>query len=325
MHKDAERDDFMKVAIPFRHQATHICDEAREMLKNAGFTLVCNETGRSLTFEEQREMISGAFAIIAGTEKYDAAMLEGCDALRAIIRFGVGVDNFDVPLLKRMGVQVGVIANYNAVAEFAVLLILSAMKNLPQLDRDLRQGKWSRYPMQELTGKTVGLVGFGRIGRRVAELLAGFGVKRLACDPFMRPEEAQKRNVTPVSFETLLAESDIVSLHLPATEETYHIMDERAFARMKEGAILVNTARGKLVDEAALVRALESGRLRAAGLDVYEKEPVTSPDNPLFGLDRTTLTPHTAAITQETNYNGGITCAQSILNVLHGGQVVYPL
>ena len=315
----------MKVSIPFTHQKTHICEEARQMLRQAGFTLVCNETGRRLTFEEQREMISGAFAVIAGTERYDAAMLEGLDSLRVIVRFGVGVDNFDVPLLKRMGVQIGVISNYNAVAEFTLLLILSAMKNLPRLDREVRQGRWSRYPMRELRGKTVGLVGFGRIGQRVAELLTGFDARLLAYDPYIDAEKARQRGVVPVPFETLLRESDVVSLHLPANEKTFHLMNERTLSMMKEGAVLVNTARGMLVDEEALMRALSSGRLCAAGLDVYEKEPITAPDNPLLQMEQTTLTPHTAAITLETNYNGGLICAESILNVLRGGQVVYPV
>lgn len=315
----------LKVVMPFRHHATHVCAEARKMLTDAGFELVCNDTGRVLDFNEQKAMIKDAYAVFAGTEKYDAAMLDGCDQLKVIIRFGVGTDNFDLEAMKKMGIAVGVIANYNSVAEFALMLILSSMKNLPQLDQAVRAGKWSRFPMRELSGKTVGLVGFGRIGRRLAELLQGFEVKILAYDPYMNEAEAAKRNVTPVTFETLLHESDIVSLHLPSTDATHHIMNEATFAQMKQDAYLINTSRGALIDEVALKQALESGKLRAAGLDVYEKEPVTSPDNPLFSLDNITLTPHTAAISYETNYNGGIICAQSVLNVREGKKPVYPL
>ena len=311
------------VAMPFRHHATHMHEAARKMLTDAGFRLVSNDTGRVLTREEQKEMIRDAFAVIAGTEHYDADMLEGCSKLRVLIRFGVGTDNFDLLKLREMGVRVGVIANYNAVAEFTLMLILSAMKNLPQLDRAVRKGEWARFPMRELSGKAVGIVGFGRIGRRLAELLQGFGVRLLAYDPYMNEEEAQKRNVTPVSFEALLRESDVVSLHLPATAETTHILNAETIAQMKDGAYLVNTARGKLVDEKALIEALRSGKLRAAGLDVYEEEPVTSADNPLFALENVSLSPHTAAITFETNENGAYTAAQSILNVLAGGKPVY--
>lgn len=314
----------MKIAVPFRHHATHICDEARKMLTDAGFELVCNDTGRVLTFDEQKEMIRGAFAVIAGTEQYDAAMLEGCDELKVIMRFGVGCDNFDLQTMKAMGIQVGVIANYNAVAEFAVMLILSAMKNLPQLDQAVRAGKWSRFPMRELTGKTVGLVGFGRIGRRVAEMLSGFDVKLLAYDPFMNEEEARRRNVVPASFDEVLGASDVVSLHLPANESTCHIINAETIAKMKDQSYLINTSRGKLVDEKALYAALQNGKLRAAGLDVYEQEPVKSADNPLFALENISLTPHTAAITYETNYNGGLICARSILNVMNGEAPVYP-
>ena len=313
------------LALPFRHQASHIHAAARDLLTSAGFTLICNDTGRRLTREEQKEMIRDAYAIIAGTESYDAQMLEGCKNLRVLIRFGVGTDNFDLKKLREMGVEVGVIANYNAVAEFALMLILSAMKNLPQLDRAVRSGEWARFPMRELSGKTVGLVGFGRIGRRLAELLSGFGVRILTYDPFLNEAEAEKRGVIGTGFEELLGESDVVSLHLPATPETEHLINEETIALMKDGAYLVNTARGRLVDEEALFKALESGKLRAAGLDVYEKEPVTSADNPLFALENTTLTPHTAAITFETNENGAFTAAESIIRVLHGGKPVYPV
>ena len=315
----------LKVAIPFRHHATHICDEARQMLTDAGFELVCNDTGRILTFDEQKEMINGAYAVIAGTEKYDAAMLEGCDSIRTILRFGVGTENFDLETMRRMGIQVGIIANYNAVAEFTVMLILSVMKNLPQLDKAAREGKWSRFPMRELKGKTVGILGFGRIGKRLAELLTGFEVTILAYSPHLDAEEAQKRNVIPVSFDELLEKSDIVSLNLPYNSSTHHIINADTIAKMKTGAYLVNTSRGKLVDEKALYDALASGKLRAAGLDVFEDEPLKSPDNPLFTLENDTLTPHTAAITYETNYNGGITCAESIIRVLNGGRPVYAL
>ena len=295
------------------------------MLIDSGFELVCNESGKVLSFEEQKDMIHDAFAVIAGTEKYDAAMLNGCGELRVILRFGVGTDNFDLETLHRMGVQVGVISNCSAVAEFAVMEMLCAMKHLPQLDREVRQGRWTRYPMREERGKTVGLIGFGRIGKRCAELLAPFGARLLAYDP--RPDAAcaQRLGVTLTGFEQVLAQSDVISLHLPATPATRHLICRDTIAMMKDGVFLVNTARGSLVDEGALYEALTNGKMAGAGLDVYEDEPVRSPDNPLFALDNVTLTPHTAAITAETNYQGGIDCAQSVLNVAQGGKPVWPL
>lgn len=313
-----------KVALMTRHHASLICEEARSMLLEAGFEIVSNDTGRILSRDEQKAIIKDAYAIVAGTEKYDREMLEGCEQLKVVTRFGVGTDNFDLQAMKDMGIQVGVITNCNAVAEFALTLILAAMKNLPLYDNAARKGKWSRFAMRELGGKTVGLVGFGRIGRRLAELLAGFHVTILAYDPYMNAEEANVRNVTPVSLEELLQKSDVISLHLPSTEETEHLINAESIAKMKDGAYLVNTSRGVLVDEKALYDALASGKLAGAGLDVYEKEPLT-PDNPLFELENNVLAPHVSALTYETNYNGGIICAESIIRVAKGEKPLYPI
>lgn len=313
-----------KVALMTRHHSTLICPEARRILLDAGFEIVSNDTGNILPFEAQKELIKDAYAIIAGTEKYPREMLLGCDNLKVVTRFGVGTDNFDLATMKEMGLEVGVIANYNAVAEFALTLMLNVLKNQQNYDIAVRAGKWSRFPMRELTAKTVGLVGFGRIGRRLAELLSGFGVTILAYDPYMNAAAATERKVTPVSLEELLAQADIVSLHLPATPETQHLICAETIAKMKDGAYLVNTSRGALIDEAALYEALTSGKLSGAALDVYEKEPVTA-DNPLFSLSNVALAPHVSALTYETNYNGGIICAQSIVNVLNGGKPLYPI
>lgn len=312
------------VALMTRHHATLICPEARKMLLDAGFEIVSNDTGKILSPEDQKALIKDAYAIIAGTEKYDAAMLEGCEKLRVVVRFGVGTDNFDLDTMKKMGIQVGVIANHNSVAEFALMLMLAAMKNFSRFDAAVRQGKWSRFPMRELSHKTVGIVGFGRIGRRLAELLQGFDVQILAYDPFMNEEAARQRNVTPVSLDELLAQSDVVSLHLPSTPETKGLFNAETFAKMKDGSYLINTARGSLVKEADLIDALNSGKLAGVGLDVFEKEPVTA-DNPIFSMEGNALAPHAAALSYETNYNGGIICAQSIIDVFDGAKPVYPL
>ena len=141
------------VALMTRHHATLSCEEARRMLLDAGFEIVSNDTGKILSFEDQKALIKDAYAIIAGTEKYNAEMLAGCDNLKTVLRFGVGTDNFDLETMKKMGVQVGVIANFNSVAEFALMLILNTMKNFSQFDAAVRQGKWSRFPMRELGGK----------------------------------------------------------------------------------------------------------------------------------------------------------------------------
>ena len=311
------------VALNSATQASAFCQEARQMLLDAGFELRCNE-GIRPTPEQLKEMVSGAYAIVAGTEKYTADVLEAADQLKVIIRFGVGTDNFDLEAMRQRGIQVGVITNYNAVAEFTLTLMLSVMKNLPRFDTAAREGKWSRFPMRELTGKTVGLVGFGRIGQRVAELLQGFGTEVLAYDPYMNTDAAQARKVRAVSLEELLNRSDVVSLHLPATEATRHLINRQTIASMKDGAYLINTARGSLVDEAALYDALTSGKLSGTAQDVFEQEPVTA-DNPLFGLTNNVVAPHVSALSFETNYNGSLICAESIIRVLQGDSPLYPV
>lgn len=311
------------VALNSATQASAFCEEARQMLLDAGFELRCNP-GIRPTPDQLKEMVAGAYAIVAGTEKYTADVLEAADQLKVIIRFGVGTDNLDLAALREKGVQVGVITNYNAVAEFALTLILSAMKNLPRFDTAARDGKWSRFPMRELTGKTIGLVGFGRIGQRLAELLHGFGTEILAYDPYMNTKAAKERKVQPVSMEELLARADIVSLHLPATAETHHLVNAQTISKMKDGAWLINTARGSLVDETALYDALVSGKLSGAALDVFEKEPVTA-DNPLFSLPNIVVAPHVSALSYETNYNGSLICSASIIRVLKGEAPLYPL
>jgi len=312
------------VAFPFRHHATLVSDDAKKMLLDAGFELVCNNTGRKLDRQEQKDMIANAFAVVAGTEIYDEDMLSAAPNLKAVLRFGVGTDNFDLAAMRKRGISVGVISNNNSVAEFTVALILGVMKNLRHFDTAVRQGAWSRFPMRELRSKTVGIIGFGRIGKRLAQLLQGFDVTLLAYDMFINEEEAARLHVKPVSLEALLSESDVVSLHIPSTPETHHLINRDTIAMMKDGAYLINTSRGTLVDESALREALTSGKLTGAALDVYEKEPITE-DLTLIPLDNTLLSPHVAALSTETNYNAGITCAESVIRVFQGGTPLYPI
>lgn len=312
------------VAFPFRHHATLVSEDAKKMLVDAGFELACNDTGRKLDRDEQKALIADAFAVIAGTESYDDDMLAAAPNLKLVVRFGVGTDNFDLVAMKRRGISVGVISNNNSVAEFTVALILGIVKNLHLFDNAVRQGQWSRFTMRELKAKTVGILGFGRIGRRLAQLLQGFDVELVAYDPYMNDEEAKRLNVKPVSLDELLACSDVISLHIPSTPETHHLINRETIAKMKDGAYLVNTSRGMLIDEAALKEALEAGKLAGAALDVFEREPVTK-DLALNGLDNILLAPHVAALSVETNYNAGITCAESVIRVFNGGTPLYPV
>jgi phosphoglycerate dehydrogenase-like enzyme len=233
-------------------------------------------------------------------------VLAGAPRLRLVQKIGVGVDTIDLEAARRRGVAVANMpgTNTQAVAEAALMLMLAALRNLPGLERECRAGNgWTpeqearerRNTLGELCGRTVGLVGAGAVASRLVRPLEALGARVIYTDRRERPDLGIERH----DLDNLLEASDVVSLHLPLTPETEGLIDRRALARMIPGAILVNTARGGLVDETALVEALTSGRLRAAGLDVLTEEP-PPPGHPLLSLDSVVLTPHVAWLTQET-------------------------
>ncbi|MBV9813877.1 MAG: 2-hydroxyacid dehydrogenase [Acetobacteraceae bacterium] len=232
-----------------------------------------------------------------------ARLLDGAPRLRLVQKIGTGVNTIDLDAARARGVAVCNLPGSNApaVAEHALLLMLAALRRLPMLDRGLREGIWAAQGADEwgeLGGRTVGLVGFGAVAQHLARLLHGFGCTVLAAartPPTAGVERAMGMDALP----ELLAASDIVSLHLPLTSETHHLIDRAALVSMKPGAILVNTARGGLVDQAALREALASGRLAAAALDVFDPEPI-EPDEPLLRDARVVATPHIAWQTPET-------------------------
>jgi phosphoglycerate dehydrogenase-like enzyme len=240
------------------------------------------------------------FLLLAATQM-TSAMIGAAGRLRLIHKWGIGFDDVDLPAAKAAGVGVAITAgaNAHAVAEHTVMLMLATLRKLSVVDRALREGRWlfkeMRVQCLQMSGRTVGLVGFGNIGRAVAKRLAGFEVEVLYYDPRPAPLEVEQAlAATLVSFDELLARADILSLHCPGGTENRHLMDAARFARMKRGAVLVNAARGELVNQAALVEALGDGTLMGAGLDVFEQEPPAA-DNPLLQLQNVTLSPHTAA------------------------------
>jgi phosphoglycerate dehydrogenase-like enzyme len=233
-------------------------------------------------------------------------VLRGAPRLRLVQKIGVGVDTINLEAAQRRGVAVANMpgTNTQAVAEAALMLMLAALRNLPGLDRECRVGNgWTpeqeaqerRNTLGELCGRTVGLVGAGAVASRLVGPLEGLGARVIYADRRERPNLGIERH----DLDYLLEASDVVSLHLPLTPETEGLIDQRALARMKPAAVLINTARGGLVEETALVEALTSGRLLAAGLDVLAEEP-PPPDHPLLSLDNVVLTPHVAWLTQET-------------------------
>ncbi|MDR3438797.1 phosphoglycerate dehydrogenase [Telmatospirillum sp.] len=296
-----------------------LCKDAKAQMESNGWTIIENDFGRPMTLDEILERVGDVDAVMAGADYWTEQVFQAAPKLKIIARFGVGVDNIDIEAARRRGIKVvnAVGRNANAVAELTIGLILSAMRNIPALHQSVRQGGWDRFVGDELMGRTVGLLGLGNIGQRVARKLAGFDVRILAYDKFPNRAAAEKLNVTLVPSEQLLADSDVVCLLLPSLKETYHFMNRETFARMKDGAYFVNTARGALVDEAALGDALTSGKLTAAAIDVYETEPVSA-DNPLFRIKNIITTPHTASETYETFRNVGAHTAQAILDEFEG-------
>lgn len=257
--------------------------------------------------DEVLAKIAHCEAVIVATRKLDRGMIDAARRLRLVVHQGVGYhDTTDVAALGERRIPVAVTPNGTpqTVSEHAIMLMLAACRLLPFADSELRQGRYHvnalRLQSRTLAGKTIGLVGMGRIGQATARRLLGWEVQALYTDPIaLPPEEAGRLNLQRVQLPELLARADIVSLHVPLTDDTRAMIDAQALQRMKRGAVLVNTARGPVVHEESLLAALRSGQLGAAGLDVFEEEPLR-PGHPLAGFSNVVLTPHIAAATRDT-------------------------
>lgn len=261
----------------------------------AGFAL---EFAQSYDLEHQMDLAARADVLLPGWAAVTEPMLARAGRLRMIQKWGIGVDRIDVEAVRRRGIPLSITAGSNAgpVAELAIALMLSVYRRVPYVNRAMRQGEWPKAEMREtcfqLAGKTVGLVGFGNIGRMLARRLRGFDVQVLYFDARRADTATEERlGARFADLPELLAASDIVSLHAPYTPATERMIDATAIARMKDGAILVNTARGELVDETALCEALRSGKLRGAGLDAFWQEPPPA-DHPLLQFEQVVVTPH---------------------------------
>jgi D-3-phosphoglycerate dehydrogenase len=269
------------------------------------------------------ERIAAADAISVRNTAIPASLIARGNRLRTVARHGVGYDAVDVPALTARRIPLTITSGANAVsvAEHALALMLAVAKRISELDAALRGGSWGQLPgrpMVELRDRTVLVFGHGRIGHRVANLCAAFGMRVLVSDPYVDQAAIAAAGHTPVAdLDAALAQADVVTIHVPKTAETTGLLDARRLARLPTHAILVNTARGGIVDEPALVAALRDGRLLGAGLDVFETEP-TPRENPLFSLPNVVVSAHLAAATQEGIRRMGLQCAQNILDVLDG-------
>ena len=294
-----------------------------DLLQEAGFEVAypANPTlaRNQCSTEELIENLRVADATIASTESYSADILAALPNLRVIARSGVGYDRVDVPAAtsRNIAVTITPTANHEAVAELTLALLFATSKEIVSYDKRVRGGVWSRQPPLPVRGKTLGIFGLGRIGSSLAVRAQALGMTVIACEKFPNAEFVAAREIEVVGFEDLLARSDYVSVHAPLTEETRGLFNREAFAGMKGGAVFLNTSRGPLMVEADLLEALRSGHLRAAGLDVFEREP-PAVDNPLFQLDNVVLTPHIAGLDEASIVAMGVEAASCIAALYRG-------
>lgn len=293
-------------------------DPEREIFARAGVEMVVAKTGLR---EELMELAPGADAILCNWKPVEACVLRAATRCLTVGRYGIGLDNIDVAAATELGMVVTNVPAYclDDVADHTMALLLACNRKVCWFDRDMKQGRYdlkAHPPLQRLRGKTLGLAGFGKIGHAVAERALAFGLRVLALEPRSR-SAGQTTGVAFVGFEQLLAESDYLSLHLPATEQTVGMFDRGTFARMKRGVVLLNTARGSLIREQDLIEALDAGQVGAAGLDVWTTEPVPAND-PLSLHPRVVATPHSAFYSDEALVELQSTAAAQATDVLCG-------
>ncbi|UJP06145.1 MAG: phosphoglycerate dehydrogenase [Nitrosomonas sp.] len=284
-----------------------------QQLQQQGFRIITNPYKRKLTEDEIIGLLKdGAIGLIAGIEPLTERVFQAAPALKVISRCGAGLDSVDLAAAQSRGIAVlnTPEAPAQAVAELTMGYILGLLRQISEIDQAVRSGEWPRTQGRLLAAQTVGIVGLGHIGRRVARLCRAFEAAVIAYDPFAT---RMPDDVTSVSFEQLLQQADIITLHLPYSAGTHHLLDTQAFAAMKPEAIVINAARGGLIDEDALAQALQSGKLAAAALDVFEQEPYRGP---LLALHHVTVTSHVGSLARESRQRMETEAAENLLQGL---------
>jgi D-3-phosphoglycerate dehydrogenase len=286
--------------------------------------VIYNPTGKPLTSTEVAQLLPGIDGYIAGLDGIDANALKSADRLKVIARYGVGVDNVDLATAREKGIVVTNTpgANSVSVAELALGLMLALARQIPEAVEAVHQGKWPRYSGVSLEGKTVGILGLGAIGKQLARRLSGFDCKIVAFDPFADAAYAKNNQIELATMDEVIAQADFVSLHLPLLPETRGIVNDAFLNKMKKGSFLINTSRGEAIDEDALLKALQSGQLKGAGLDAFTVEP-PDPKNPLLALPQVVVTPHLGAQTDGATSNMGWLAMRDCLAVLKGEKPAY--
>jgi D-3-phosphoglycerate dehydrogenase len=284
---------------------------------------------KSSSAEDILKVARDADAILVTYAKLPGELLRQLTRCKAIGRFGLGVDNIDLPAAKALGIAVNYVPDYclREVSDQAMALLLALARKVTLANTLVQSGRWEvapLVPLRRLEGQVLGLIGFGNIPRALAPKAKAFGLSVLAHDPYVRGEALRAAGVEGVTFDDLLRRSDFISVHAPLLPATRGLMDTTAFAKMKKGACLINTARGPLIDEAALIAALDSGQLCGAALDVVATEPLPK-DSPLRGRDNVILTPHTAYYSVEALEELQSKCASDVARVLSGEKAIYPI
>jgi D-3-phosphoglycerate dehydrogenase len=270
-----------------------------------------------------------ADAILVTYAKLTRDILTQLTKCKAIGRFGLGVDNIDLPAAKEKGIAVNYVPDYciREVSDHAMALLLALIRKIPLSNKLVQSGRWEMpavVPIRRIEGTVLGLIGFGHIPRLVAPKAKAFGIKVVAYDPYAKPETFKAAGVESVDFDTLLKTSDYVSVHAPLLPATRGLMNAEVFGKMKKGAYIVNTARGPLIDEPALIVALDAGQIGGAGLDVVAAEPLAK-DSPLLGRDNVIISPHTAFYSIEALTELQTKCATDVARVLSGEKAVYSI
>ena len=256
---------------------------------------------------------------IRAYSKFNETVLSSCPDLKMIAVLGIGTDNIDLSAASRLGIKVSNTPGYSAVAvaEHALALMLAAARRITEHESELRAGRWTRLPMTQLHGKTLGIIGFGNIGRQVASLAKGIGMKVWAWTLHPSSQRAEESGIQFVDFDQLLSQSDVVSINIRASEKTRGLLSRQALEKVKPSCILVNTARASIVDTQAMIDALRSGKLAAAGLDVFDHEPLPAND-PILSLPSVVLSPHNSGMTPEAIEKGNEMLVENVIAFLQG-------
>ena len=284
---------------------------------------------KSVNADDIVAVAKDADAVLVTYAKLTREVLMQLTRCKAIGRFGLGVDNIDLVTAKEKDIAVNYVPDYciREVSDHAMALLLALIRKIPLSNKLVQSGRWEMpavVPIRRIEGTVLGLVGFGHIPRLVAPKAQAFGIRVIASDPYAKPEVFKTAGVESVDFDTLLQSSDYVSVHAPLLPATRGMMNAAAFAKMKKGAYIVNTARGPLIDEPALIAALDSGQIGGAGLDVVASEPLAK-DSPLLGRDNVIISPHTAFYSIEALNELQTKCATDVARVLSGEKAVYPI